>query len=367
MDDVRLIKPYVNYDSVARDFQQVFESGVFTRGPYVKQFAKDLGSYVAAKHCFLTTSATTALWVCLKALNIQHGDEVAISDFSFPATANVVEDLGARPVFIDVNLGTFNMCVDDLLHKLTPQTKAVIFVDSFGNPSGQDDIKALCEQRSLPLIEDAACAIGSLYNGRRCGSLSDLTCFSFHPRKLLCTGEGGAITTNNDGWAEWLEAKLAHGARISSNGLPDFSSYGFNFRMSELQAAMGIAQLKHLDEIIVQRQSVRDSYADCLKPLGFKQQIVNKKCLHNVQSTVFRVPEHINRDQLIEKLKLQAIETTIGTYCQSGLSYYRAKYQSVQKNACLLETNTITLPCYEGVPWEMVCEQITKISQELDK
>ena len=217
------------------------------------------------------------------------------------------------------------------------------------------------------MIEDAACAIGSLYNGRRCGSLSDLTCFSFHPRKLLCTGEGGAITTNNDGWAEWLEAKLAHGAKISSDGSPDFSSYGFNFRMSELQAAMGIAQLKHLDEIIVQRQCVRDSYADLLKPLGFKQQVVDKNCSHNVQSIVFKVPDHINRDQLIGKLKLQAIETTIGTYCQSGLTYYKAKYQSVQKNASLLETNTITLPCYEAVPWEMVCEQVTRIIQELEK
>ena len=116
---------------------------VFYRGPYVKQFAENLGSYVGAKHCFLTTSATTALWVCLKALNIKNGDDVAISDFSFPATANVVEDLGARPVFIDVNSSTFNMCVDDLMSKLTPQTKAVIFVDSFGNPSGQDDIKAV--------------------------------------------------------------------------------------------------------------------------------------------------------------------------------------------------------------------------------
>ena len=361
MDEVRLIKPYVDFDSVAQDFQQVFESGVFTRGPYVKQFAENLGSYVGAKHCFLTTSATTALWVCLKALNIKNGDDVAISDFSFPATANVVEDLGARPVFIDVNSSTFNMCVDDLMSKLTPQTKAVIFVDSFGNPSGQDDIKAVCEQRSLPLIEDAACAIGSLHNGKRCGNLSDLTCFSFHPRKLLCTGEGGAITTNNDRWAAWLEAKLTHGARISSNGSLDFSSYGYNFRMSELQAAMGIAQLKHLDEIILQRQQLRDSYTNALIPLGFKQQAIDAGCSHNIQSAVFKVPDHVNRNQLIEKLKQQAIETTIGTYCQSGLPYYKAKYQKVQKNASKLQETTITLPCYQAVPWEMVCEQIAKV------
>lgn len=361
MDGVRLIKPYVDYNSVVEDFQRVFERGVFTQGPYAKQFAKNLSWYVGAKHTFLTTSATTALSVCLKLLNIKPGDEVAISDFSFPATANVVEDLGARPVFVDVSPSTFNMCVDDLLSKLTPKTKAVIFVDSFGNPTGQYDVKAVCEQHSLPLIEDAACAIGSLYNGNRCGNLSDLTCFSFHPRKLLCTGEGGAITTNNDDWAGWLDAKLAHGARKSSTGSLDFSSFGFNFRMSELQAVMGLTQLKNLNEIILHRQQVRDLYSKMLTPLGFRQQAVSTNCSHNVQSIVFKVPDYVNRDQLIEQLQRKGIETTIGTYCQSGLPYYKAKYQSVQKNAFFLQNNTITLPCFQDVPWKMVCEQIKRL------
>lgn len=361
MDDVRLIKPYIDYDSVMADFQQVFESGIFTRGHYAKQFAKNLSSYVGAKHSFLTTSATTALSVCLKALNIKPGDDVAISDFSFPATANVVEDLGARPIFIDVNLSSFNMCVDDLLFKLTPKTKAVIFVDSFGNPTGHSNVKAVCEKYSLPLIEDAACSIGSSYNNKRCGNLSDLTCFSFHPRKLLCTGEGGAITTNNNEWAEWLDTKLAHGAKVSSAGSLDFSSYGYNFRMSELQAVMGLAQLKDLDEIILQRQQVCKLYSSSLTPLGFKQQSVARECSHNVQSIVFTVPDHVNRDQLIERLKRQRIETTIGTYCQSSLPFYEAKYQSVQKNALYLQNNTITLPCYKDVPWETVCEKIREL------
>ena len=124
---------------------------------------------------------------------------------------------------------------------------------------------------------------------------------------------------------------------------------------------MGIAQLKHLDEIILQRQQLRDSYADALIPLGFKQQAIDSGCSHNVQSAVFKVPDHVNRNQLIEKLKRQAIETTIGTYCQSGLPYYKAKYQKVQKNASKLQETTITLPCYQAVPWEMVCEQIAKV------
>ena len=130
--------------------------------------------------------------------------------------------------------------------------------------------------------------------------------------------------------------------------------------MSELQAAMGIAQLKHLDEIILQRQQLRDSYADALIPLGFKQQAIDSGCSHNVQSAVFKVPDHVNRNQLIEKLKRQAIETTIGTYCQSGLPYYKAKYQKSKKMHRSFRKPPLPLPCYQAVPWEMVCEQIEK-------
>ena len=149
MNGIRLMKPYIEYSEVEAEFREVFESGIFTRGFHVTEFAKKIGAMVGAKHTFLTTSATTALWVSLKALNVNAEDEVAISDFSFPATANVVEDIGAKPVFIDVNLDTFNMNASDLVAKITPKTKAVIFVDAFGNPKGLHDIKEICEQHSL--------------------------------------------------------------------------------------------------------------------------------------------------------------------------------------------------------------------------
>jgi len=185
---VRLAKPYITFDEVKDDFREVFESGIFTRGRHVEAFAHQLAGYTGAQHAFLTTSATTALWMCLKLLNVSQGDEVIVSDFSFPASANVIEDLGAVPVFADVDPDTFNMLPTELEQKITQRTKAVMFVDAFGNPSGVTEIKAICEQHKLPLIEDAACAIGSAEHGRRCGPIADLTCFSFHPRKLLSTG-----------------------------------------------------------------------------------------------------------------------------------------------------------------------------------
>ena len=356
--EIRLIFPYISFDEVESDFRKVFASGIFTRGPNVDAFRRDLAVYTGAKHVFLTTSATTALWVCLKLLGVGPGDEVIVSDFSFPATANVVEDLGARPVFADVSLETFNMLPQDLESRINSRTKAVIFVDVFGNPTGLSRIKAICERHHLPLIEDAACAIGSGEGGARCGSIADLTCFSFHPRKLLTTGEGGAITTNRDDWAAWLEVKLAHGARgVKGAGL-DFVDFGYNFRMPELQAIMGRIQLAKLDAIVDERNRVRAAYVAALQPMGFEAQKVGDGVRHNAQSIVFRIAGTRDRERLIADLKSRGVETTLGTYALSATTYYRHRYRDAQPNAKKLEDVTITLPCYRGIDIERIIQAI---------
>lgn len=355
---IKLIKPYISFEDVAAEFREVFESGCFTRGKYVSAFAEKLCSYTGAKYAFLTTSATTALWMCMRLLGIRNGDEVIVSDFSFPATANIVEDVGAKPVFADVSMDTFNMLPEELEQKITPQTKAVIFVDALGNPSGIHTIKEICRRRNIPLIEDAACAIGSSEHGVRCGNIADLTCFSFHPRKLLTTGEGGAITTRNDKWAEKLAVKLAHGA-VTENGKFDFIDYGYNFRLPELQAIMGIKQLEKLDDIVRERNLIKYAYNKELNALGFCSQQVNHEVIHNVQSLVFRVPPGCNRDALIDHLRKQNVESTLGTYCLSGLTYYRQQYNDIQSNSKLLQEQTITLPCYGNVDTLQVCNKIS--------
>ncbi|MBI9107193.1 MAG: DegT/DnrJ/EryC1/StrS family aminotransferase [Spirochaetales bacterium] len=356
---IKLIKPYISFDEVEAEFRKTFESGWFTKGPNVDNFKKALCEYTGAKYSHLTTSATTALTSCLKILNIKPGDEVVISDFSFPATANVVEDLGAVPIFADVDWETFNMLPEALEKSITDKTKAVIFVDALGNPSGLHKIKDICASKNLPLIEDAACAIGSSENGKKVGSIADLTCFSFHPRKLLSTGEGGAILTNNEEWNEILKIKLEHGAKIQ-DGKFDFVDFGYNYRLPELQSIMGLSQIRKLDSIVSSRIKIREEFCTQLEPLGYKPQRLLSDVVYNVQSLVFLVPDGVNRDALISFLKEQGIESTIGTYCLSGCTYYREHYNNVQPNAEKLQRSTITFPCHDDVDASAVCDVISQ-------
>ena len=350
---IKLIKPYISFEEVEAEFREIFESGWFSKGQYVKEFRQVLVDYFPSPNVFLTTSATTALTTCLKLLKIGAGDEVIVSDFSFPATSIVVEDVGATPVFADVSLETYNMLPEELENKITERTKAVIFVDALGNPTGIHKIKEICEVNNLPLIEDAACAIGSSEDGEKCGGIADLTCFSFHPRKLLTTGEGGAISTPHPEWAEKLEVMLNHGA-VFRDGKFDFIDYGYNYRMSELQAVMGIKQMLKLDEIVQRRQQTREQYINRLVPLGFVPQKVGGDVVYNVQSLVFTIPEDLDRGALVVALKTQGVETTLGTYSLSNGTYYKEKYNSPQPNSGMLERSTITFPCYDEVNLETV-------------
>ncbi|MCX4029893.1 DegT/DnrJ/EryC1/StrS family aminotransferase [Endozoicomonas sp. SM1973] len=356
---IRLIKPYVTFSDVETSFAEIFQSGQFSKGHYIAQLEATLTHRLNCQYAFTTSSATTALSTALAVLGVGHGDEVIIADFSFPATANVVENCGATPVFADVDLHTYNLQLSDLENKYTARTKAVIFVSCFGNPTGLCSIKQWCQQQRLWLIEDAACAIGSDENNQPCGSIADLSCFSFHPRKLITAGEGGAITTNNEHLAKQLKVLLNHGASGSQNNIAlDFIVAGYNYRLSELQAAMILAQLPKLNDIIIQRNKVRQQYIHELASLGFIPQAIADNVTFNCQSVVFKVPTTINRDQLVLTLREKQIETTLGTYCLSATPYYQQKYQSIQPNARRLQTQTITLPCFKDVPVDQVVDAI---------
>ena len=359
---IKLIKPYISFDEVETEFRNIFESGWFTKGSNVKKFKEALSEYAGARHVHLTTSATTALSTCLKLLDIKPGDEVLVSDFSFPATANVVEDLYAVPIFVDVDPETFNMRPEELDHRITKRTKAVIFVDALGNPSGIHRIKEICAARGLPFIEDAACSLGSSERGIRCGKIADLTCYSFHPRKLLSTGEGGAILTDRDDWDEWLKIKLEHGADFK-NGKFDFIEYGYNFRLPELQAVMGIVQIQKLDAIIASRIKLKEEFKKWLEPAGYIAQRIGQDVIHNIQSLVFIVPEGVSRDGLIAHLKTCGVESTLGTYCLSGCTYFKNRYHDVQPISERLQANTITFPCHSEVDPENVCKVVLEYTQ----
>ena len=359
---IRLIKSYIEFEDVEKEFREIFESGIFTRGKYIDLFIEKFCEYTGAKYTFPTTSATTALSACLAILGIGKGDEVIVSDFSFPATANVVEECGAIPIFADVSLDTFNMTASELTRNISARTKAVIYVCALGNPSGINDISEVCQKHSIPLIVDAACALGSKENDSPIGSIGDFTCFSFHPRKLLTSGEGGAITTNNDEYARILSVKLMHGSE-TIDGKTEFTTYGYNYRLPELQSVMLIKQLESLDDIVRRRIVQKEKYNDFLEPKGFRAQEHYDSVLHNIQSLVFTIPEGTDRNSLMKALRDKDIETTIGTYCQSACKYYLEKYNDIQENSFWLEQNTITLPCYDGVDIDVVCKDIIAIGE----
>lgn len=351
---IKLIKPYIGFDEVSAQLEEIFDSGILTKGTYSRLLPEKMKAYTKAPYAYLATSATTALTMALKVIDAGPGDEVIVSDFSFPASSNVIEDVGATSVFADVSPETFNMRPEELIAKITPRTKAVMFVDALGNPSGLDTIKEICREHAIVLIEDAACAIGSRLDGEPVGSIADITCFSLHPRKLLTCGEGGVITTNNADYAEILNYKLNHG--MDANG--DFISFGYNYRLPEIASMMGCVQIDKIDGIVAERRIQAQHYAAALEPMGFTAQKSAANAYHNMQSVVFTVPEGTDRDALHDYLAAHDVETTIGTYCLSGCTYYKNKYDDVQPVASRLQHTTITLPCYSGVPIDEVCSHI---------
>ena len=349
---------------IESEARQIVESGWLTRGIHCEKFREDLMAYTGAAYCALTTSATTALYSCLKILGIGPGDEVAVSDFSFPASSNVIEETGARPIFIDVCPDSFNMDLEDLKQNWNANIKAVIFVDAFGNLTHLKQVVNFCRDNNVPLIEDAACALGGRVGSDPSGSIADLTCFSFHPRKLLTTGEGGAITSRSEKFSNLIDQFLNHGSRIIDNQF-DFYGSGQNFRMSELQALMGWKQLPLLDDMINERLKLRTYFSDALVNLGFKPQRIEHNVHSSLQSLVYKVPSCLNRDELIIHLKTNGVESTLGTYCLSGTKYNRQKYNSVRPISKALQDSTITIPCYYGMPKDKVIEIIYDVVSSL--
>lgn len=354
---IRLIKPYISFNEMEEELKEILGNGILTSGKYSKSLPKEIVNYTGAKYAFNTTSATTALSMVMELLDIGPQDEVIVSDFSFPATSNVVEQRGATTVFADVSLKTYNMEKEELESKITKRTKAVIFVCALGNPTGLHEAWSICRKYDIPFIVDAACALGSSEKGIKVGNIGDISCFSFHPRKLVTSGEGGMITTSNPEYAKKLSIKLNHGA-IVEDGKLRFVDYGFNYRLPEIQCVMILKQLEQLDIIISERIATREYYQKELGPFGFEPQAYAKDCIHNMQSVVFTVPSDLDRDELIQYLRNHDVESVFGTYSLSNCVYNKNKYGNVQPNALWLQNNTICLPCYHGVEQEIVVKVI---------
>ena len=312
-------------------------SGWLTQGPKVAAFEKAFAERHGVKHAIATTSCTTALHLILAALDIGYGDEVIIPAFTWVATANVVLYCGAKPVFADVDRDTYNIDASQLASKITPRTKAIIPVHLFGLCADMSALAAAAP--GIPLIEDAACAVGSTYHGRTAGGLGLAGAFSFHPRKSITTGEGGMVTTNDDALAETINSLRNHGASVSEEQrhhgsrpyiLPDFDHLGYNYRMTDLQGAVGLVQLGKLDRFIEERQRWAEFYHRELTEVPWlRTPLVPEGYGHGWQAYVTYVDEArapIPRNQIMEKLQALGVSTRPGTQAVHMLGLYRREF-----------------------------------------
>src|SRR5215467_431361 len=258
---IPVMRPWLGQEEAAAAAEAV-ASGWIAQGPRVREFEEAFATAVGAPHAVAVSSCTAALHLALIAAGIAPGDEVIVPSLSFIATANAVRYVGAQPVFADVDLVTQNLVPETVESHLTGRTRAVILVDQAGVPADLDAMRALCEPRGITVIEDAACAAGSVYRGRPVGAGANLATFSFHPRKLLTTGEGGMLVTPDEGVADRLRRLREHGMDISAAArhasrqpvIEHYLEVGFNFRMTDVQAAIGLVQLGKLGQLIARRR-----------------------------------------------------------------------------------------------------------------
>jgi dTDP-4-amino-4,6-dideoxygalactose transaminase len=312
-------------------------NGWLTSGPKVREFEELFAKRHNVKHALAVTSATTALHLALIALEVGPGDEVIVPAFTWVSTANVVLYCGATVVFADVDPITFNMDPEDLKKRITPKTKAIIPVHLFGLCANMDAIKAIAG--NIALVEDGACAAGAAYKGVPAGALATIGCFSFHPRKSVTTGEGGMITTNDDHLADVMSMLRNHGASISEEQrhhgprpyiLPDFNMLGYNYRMTDLQAAVGVVQIKKLDTFIEEREKWAAWYSEQLRDITWlRTPQFRSEYKHGWQSFVTFVDESkapFSRNDIMEKLQENGISTRPGTHAVHMLNFYSQKY-----------------------------------------
>jgi perosamine synthetase len=309
------------------------ESGWITQGPKVKEFETMFAERHDVKHALAVSNCTTALHLALIACGVAEGDEVIVPAFTWVATANAVMYCKAIPVFIDIDPLTFNIDVSQIKNKITSKTKAIIPVHLFGLCADVDFIKE--NFIGLKIVEDAACAAGAALQGKPSGSLGDIGCFSFHPRKSITTGEGGMLTTNDDSMAAHLNKLRNHGASISEEQrhhgpkpyiLPAFDLLGYNYRMTDLQGALGTVQMKKLDRFIDERQDWADYYSEHLKDITWlRTPRVPEGYKHGWQSYVVFIDEKkspLKRNDMMEVLQQKGISTRPGTHAVHMLGAY---------------------------------------------
>jgi len=374
---IPVAKPYLD----AQDAQLAYDtilSGWVTQGPKVQEFEEKFAEYTGAKYAVAVSNCTTALHLAMIVAGVGEGDEVICPSMSYIATANCIRYVGAKVVLAEVNPDTYNLDIEDVVKRITPKTKAILIVHQIGLPADIDAFAELCKEKNITLIEDAACAAGSSYKGGKIGSHSDLVCFSFHPRKVITTGDGGMITTSRQDYAERLKLLRQHGMSINDKVrhestkvlITDHLELGYNYRLTDIQAAVGIKQLEKLDWIVQERRKIAARYHQAFAHIStIRLPIEGEGYFSNYQSySIYLKPDcPISRDDLMQKMLDEGISTRSGVMTTHRETAYKVYCEGIalpiSENAC---DRSIILPLYVQMSQEEVEYVIKNFSNYLD-
>lgn len=365
MKYIPLIKPYITQE-VKDEVLKVLDSGYLTEGSVTCELETAFRNYIGCAHTIAVTSCTTGLELALRVLEIGLGDEVIVPDYTYPATADVVNLLGARAVIVDINPDTMLIDCDSLAKAVTRKTKAIIPVSIFGNPLNYEQLNLIKNKYELKIIEDAACSIGAKYRNKHVGRFADISVFSLHPRKFITTGEGGMITTDNGDWADWMNSykHFGMGKSVAREKIR-FDIVGTNYKLSNVLSAIGLVQMRHIDELLNKRISLAKNYINLLKDCpNIKIPITTPESTHSYQSFCVFVE---NRDEIIDRMRSNGIEVQIGTY---SLHMHKAfndnpncRIIGEMKGSRYAFDHCLVLPIYHemtAVEQEYVAEQLIK-------
>jgi len=362
---IPLIKPYIT-DAIKEDVIKVLDSGYLTEGPVTKRLENSIQSYLGVGHVHAVCNCTLGLEMALRVLNIGPGDEVIVPDYTYPATASVVNIVGATAVIVDVDPETMLIDMGAIESAVTLKTKAIIPVSIFGNPLDYQAINKIKEKYGLYIIEDAACSLGAEFDSLKVGNQADISVFSLHPRKFITTGEGGLVVTNNDQWAAWMQSYKHFGmATQNERGRVSFERIGTNYKMSNIHAAVGLGQVRQIEALLSRRQMLAAQYYKALVEIkGVSIPKIHPSGKHSFQSCCIFVND---RDRIIQALSEKEIETQIGTY---SLHMHKAFYDNPKcrihgemKGSKYAYEHCLTLPVYH----DMNQEQILFVIDEIGK
>src|SRR5713226_6036196 len=376
--NVPITKPALGEEEARAPFESI-RSGWVTQGPKVAEFEKAVAAYVGATHGIATTSCTTGLHLALATAGVGPGDEVIVPSFTFIASANAILYTGATVVFADIDPRTYNIDPNDIEHRITKRTKAIMPVDQIGMTADMDAINAIAKTHGVDVVEDAAPTIGSSYKGRKTGSNAHQTVFSFHPRKVITTGEGGMITTDDDTLADRARKLRAHGMTVSDLDrhnadrviIEEYNELGFNYRMTDIQASIGLVQLRRLDELLRIRRAKAARYnTELAEVKGIEVPFVPSYASHTYQSYCLRLTKdcRLDREDLMTNLLRRGIATRRGVMASHLEKTYTSRYGTVSLPVTEEATrSTMLIPLFATLTDEEQSWVIKSLREELGR